>query len=510
LGVNSAFYPFRPYAEYTWCAPFWMRAVFIPPPADSRDEALSRLAASLGKAHIKCVRQWNTEDLRKNSAEPYRLQRQRGHRLIAELEPEVYLLNHITSNLPERHSGIEVRAISTRLYIEEYGLGAFEAIFALSGDPSDEPGWAAFLTDREFWNKMDFYTTTLEGKLSVQKCWRDLRKALSHAIQESELTPFPELEHALEGIVGQEIMEENDFLWTQCMDIILFWNQNIELTSENIRKVSPILHEIGLATDYTTNTERSEVDSSHVESLSVRTIAYAIATGDNMFVSMYSGFGMVALVFEPHPWHDGTAADIFEISTSPSRKITALRRTLLLNYGAMTTATNALKQFLIKSLTTSGRAATIELHENLRRIIVALSVIKHEARRELIESDDIETYAYKALYEAWNLPSQIDLLSEMINDADKAASRLSESNIHEEDRTFTLILILLTLVTIGGIASEVIGFIGRPEELNASLEDGAKRLGLLFGVLFVIAALAFWVGRRLLHSHRRFARARKR
>ncbi|WP_158933157.1 hypothetical protein [Acidisphaera sp. S103] len=500
MSNTEVLHPFRPYAEYTWCAPFWMRAVFIPPSVrknqeglSDRELALSQLAGLVGKHRFNCVSRWNTENLQ-STAEPYRLQRQRDHRLVAELAPDEYLLQHVKGKIPGRYADIDVRPISTRLYFEDYGLGVFEAVLALSGDPLDLEAWNAFLTDREFWSEMDFFSTTLNGELAIQKCWPDLRAAFAKAIPESGLTPFLELEEALDGVVGQELMSSNDFLWTQCMDLTLFWNPQLDLTPNNIKATSTLLHRIGLTADYTQDTRNEvakavneEADSGAVETLSVYTRAYGIATGDNMFISMYNGFGMVALVNEPEPWRSSGTNDVaFDFGTSPSRKIAALRRALLLNYGAMTTASNVLKQFLTKSLTSSGRNAA-ELHEDLRRVTAAFSSLKHDARCELIEADDIEAYVYKAMFEMWNLPSQISLLNETIDDADKAASRLSESNIHNEERTFTLILIVLTVVTILGIASEVTDFVMISEEFKATVTGFFDRLIIL--TVFLAAAI---------------------
>ena len=298
--------------------------------------------------------------------------------------------------------------------------------------------------------------------------------------------------------MGQEIVAElNDFLWTQCMDLTLFWNPDLELTSQNIMAAVPIVHEVGLTTDYQTNIERTEVASRQVKSLAVGTTAYAIAQGTNMFVAMYSGFGMVALVHEQQPWRGGDSLGTrFEWGQSPSRKIAALRRTMLSNYGATTTATNVLKQFLIKSLTITGRRGA-ELHDELRRITAAFSAIKHDAKCELIDADDIESYCYSAMYESWGLPAQLSVLNEMIEDADKAASRLSESNVHEEERAFTIILIILTLVTIVGIASEVIGFVFHPEEFHANTQEAALR-GVFLIIAFWLITAMVWLGHRFL------------
>lgn len=488
-----------------------MRSIFIPLPPIERLRKFTGLAAALKKWDVRCVKDWIVEDLKKSTADAYRLQRQRAHRLVAELKQDDYLLDHIKNSLTARHPGIEINAIATRLYFEEYGLGMFEATVAISGDSSDPQSWYNFLRDRSFWGEMDFYSMIIGGKLSVQQCWLELRDAFASAMTENGLNSFWQLEAALKAVVGQEIIAEtNDFLWTQCMDLTLFWNPELELTSANIRAVVPIVHEVGLINDYQTNIERTEVASRQVKSLTVDTTAYAIANGSNMFIAMYSGFGMVALVHEPQPWRtDGGDLNTgFEMGRSPSRKIAALRRTMLLNYGATTTATNVLKQFLTKSLTISGSAGA-EFHDNLRRIIAAFAVIKHEARCELIESDDIETYVYRSLYEKWNLPSQLEVLNEMIVDADNAASRLSESYIHTEERAFTIILILLTLITIGGIASEMIGFIFHPEEFHANTQEAALRAIFLFTAFCLMAAIV-WLGRRLLVPRGEFLKARKR
>lgn len=237
---------------------------------------------------------------------------------------------------------------------------------------------------------------------------------------------------------------------------------------------------------------RTQVPAGHLKSLAAETAAYAIAVGSNMLVAMYCSFSIVALVREEQAWRSTpeTSDESFNYWWSPSRRIAALRRMMLVNYGAITTASSILTQYLRQALLVSGHGA-VEFHEDLRQLTAVLSILKHEARRELIECDDVEAYVYKAIYEMWGLPSQIDILNEAIEDTDRAASRISEYNIHNEDRALNLVLVFLTVATMGGIAAETVGFALHPEEFGGAGSEIELRVLIILAVW--LAAFAFAV-----------------
>jgi hypothetical protein len=149
---------------------------------------------------------------------------------------------------------------------------------------------------------------------------------------------------------------------------------------------------------------------------------------------------------------------------SPSARVAALRRRMLINYGALTEAADGLRAYLASILLLPNDHAVYDRHERLRLIVATLAMIKYDAKRQVIESDDLETYAYGDLSVAWGMVQQINVLTSLSADADTATSRISEATSHKEERNLGLLILVLTVATMGGVLSEVYPFILEVEE----------------------------------------------
>jgi hypothetical protein len=167
---------------------------------------------------------------------------------------------------------------------------------------------------------------------------------------------------------------------------------------------------------------------------------------------------------------------------------------MLINYGALTEAADGLRAYLADILFLPPHAVE-DRHERLRLIVATLAMVKYDARVEVTESDNMETYVYGAFCEAWGLARQSDVLTALTADADTATSRISEATTHSEERNLGILILVLTIPTMGGVLSEVYPFIiesEQPKILN--VEPLALHLILLFSVLLIPIAIAYWLG----------------
>jgi hypothetical protein len=514
-------YLFRPWLDYVWNAPFWMRAVHFPVPSASRANKLQSLCEFLNTHPIKgsCIKSWCLEDLTETS-EPWRLQLRLQHRLVADLEEDSELVTHVRGVIASAgfEDKIEVIPLSSRLYYEEFSLGAVEyrLFIQLHCEENREKVWDEFLHSHEVWDMMDFTTLLSSSKLQIQLDWPELRERFRSGIDACFGRRFRVLESFLDwkstssdqpARQKQQItssadrVRDDDFLWTQCMDIILYRNPEFTLDKSGLGQATEVVHRLGLGFDYTSDVliAGSPVDELQTGYSKTATYLLRVYTENcaddhlqNSLDILYSGFGMVALVTEERGryFYDQKG----DASSSPSSSVSALRRRMLINYGALTEAADGLRAYLADILFLPADAVE-DRHERLRLIVATLAMVKYDARAEVTESDNMETYVYGAFCQAWGLERQSDVLTALTADADTATSRISEATTHSEERNLGILILVLTIATMGGVLSEVYAFIiesEQPKILN--VEPIVLHLVLLFVVLLIPIVIAYWLG----------------
>ena len=358
--------------------------------------------------------------------------------------------------------------------MKNWASGSLNIGFSCSSVQEDDPeptwqaNWDHFLHFRKIWNSMDFAGLLESGMFRIQQEWAFVRSSIRAGID--ACLPKMRLVH-MEAFLGwrddpgsrmyrpdgsrDEDTRDDDFLWTYCMDIVLYRDPRYEIVEQAVNRLVSTLHEIGLEMDQIADRNIKRPETDEAETGYHRTSTYLLRIADGKSVdALYAGFGMVALVTEEEgPYPVGNIFGDYAASAweSPSARVVALRRRMLMNYGLLTAAADGLRAYLASILLLPNDWAIHSQHERLRLVVSALAMLKYDATREVIESDDLETYVYGDLYTAWGLAQQNRVLTGLMADADTATTRISETTSHKEERNLGILILLLTVATMGGV-----------------------------------------------------------
>ena len=151
-----------------------------------------------------------------------------------------------------------------------------------------------------------------------------------------------------------------------------------------------------------------------------------------------NGFSIIALVSE----EEGDEA------SRPSNRIKALWRQFHMNYAAITEAADGLYRIIAGTVTHPSYEYQHNAYEGLRRQVAGITLVRYVTVPQNFEADDFETVVYEGVYSAWGLGSATEALKMLLEDADRATSRLAELVVQHEDRKLSRVVMFLTMLTI--------------------------------------------------------------
>ena len=483
-----------PVAHVAICLPFWMRAAETPVKSDKRSIFFKTMADHLDSMNEgDGVANWQLDPSFFADAEPIRLVPRLRARLIGHLDPPDDFLKKVRSIWASNklESKLIISTLASSFRYDELGLGTVEYLLKITPNAGvEEDEFQNVMHKAATWRALSLTDSVMAGSFPIQRRWSVLRENFKEAIQVAAAkhrTSGRSL--ALETFRGENwkdregLKRDDDLLWTFSFNIVLFRSNGNILLDEERELLHSHVAKVAAACDGI-DSDRSK--TGHYG----RVISPGLNIDGGSLATLYSGAVMVGLVFD-----DNTTAALpnqpRRVAT-PSIRLRSLWRTMHLHYGALTTASDGLHDFIGRAATVRGAAAVL-LHSTLRETVAALSMIRLRCRRDLYTGYDLETLTYGSAHDAWDLDATDVTLGLALEGAVRVTTGVNETVTQNQERWLNNIVLSLSIITLISAAQDLSQFVGNPSLDNAIFNiDSWARLLFLAGLLALLIFLIGW------------------